>query len=80
MYRYTKNPLAPPHKGAPPPPVVLPGELKVDDGHRHEASYEEQHRKREKENAEERVDFVPQTLKNIVELDIDGREGQEQRQ
>ena len=67
-------------EGGPPPPVVLPGELEVEQGHRDEGRHNDEQGEGEQQDPEEGVDLVaPHAGEDVVQLDVDGREGEEAR-
>mmetsp|Transcript_3028 Transcript_3028/g.4854 ORF Transcript_3028/g.4854 Transcript_3028/m.4854 type:complete len:310 (-) Transcript_3028:540-1469(-) len=68
---------APAEERAPPPPVILQRQLEVDQRHSDEAGDHQQQQEGQEEDPEERVDLVaPDGGENVVQLDVDGREGQ----
>ena len=65
-------------EGTPPPSMILPGQLKVDDRHSDETGHDQQHGECKEKDAKERVNFVsPDARKYVVQFDIDGGEWQE---
>lgn len=65
-------------KGSPPPAMILPRELEVQQRDRDEGGHYYKQDEGDKEDAEEGVDLVaPDRGEDVVQLDVDGREGQE---
>mmetsp|Transcript_24682 Transcript_24682/g.83246 ORF Transcript_24682/g.83246 Transcript_24682/m.83246 type:complete len:205 (-) Transcript_24682:821-1435(-) len=67
-------------EGSPPPAVVLDGELEVSEGDGDEGGDDDEHEKGDEQDAVERVELVaPYGREDVVQLDVDGREGEEAR-
>mmetsp|Transcript_4020 Transcript_4020/g.12845 ORF Transcript_4020/g.12845 Transcript_4020/m.12845 type:complete len:604 (+) Transcript_4020:257-2068(+) len=67
-------------EGSPPPAVVLDGELEVGEGDGDEGGDDDEHEKGDEQDAVERVELVaPDGREDVVQLDVDGREGEEAR-
>jgi hypothetical protein len=65
-------------EGRPPPAVVLAGQLEVQQRDRDERGHHHQQDERDEQDAEEGVDLVaPNRREDVVQLDVDRREGQE---
>mmetsp|Transcript_6274 Transcript_6274/g.9515 ORF Transcript_6274/g.9515 Transcript_6274/m.9515 type:complete len:577 (+) Transcript_6274:207-1937(+) len=65
-------------QGAPPPTMVLAGQLEVHQGNSDEGGDDEQHDEGQEQDPKEGVDLVaPYTGKDVVQLNVDGTEGQE---
>mmetsp|Transcript_25200 Transcript_25200/g.60609 ORF Transcript_25200/g.60609 Transcript_25200/m.60609 type:complete len:208 (-) Transcript_25200:892-1515(-) len=67
-------------EGAPPPSMVFPRQLEVQQRHADEGRDDDEEDEGEEEDAKEGVDLVsPHGREDVMELDVDGREGQESR-
>jgi hypothetical protein len=66
------------HEAAPPPAVVLYGQLEVGEGHSDEGSHHDQNQEHNEQDGVDCVHLVaPDAGKDVVQLDVDGTEGQE---
>lgn len=66
------------HEGAPPPSVVLHGQLEVGEGDGDEGGDDDQDDEDDEEDGVDGVHLVaPNAGKDVVQLDVDGGEGQE---
>ena len=65
-------------KGGPPPLMVLAGQLEVQKGDGDEGRHDHQKDEGKEKDTEQSVDLVsPHGGKDVVQLDVDGREGEE---
>ena len=65
-------------EGTPPPSVIFSGQLEVQQCHTNEGSHDKKKDERKEEDSEESIHLVtPHCSKDVVEFNVDSREGQE---